>query len=73
MPRCLLYNANETIEGVNEKEFYGARYETALKNNNPYVGIEGKIFKTYKLIEVIDETHAVEHFRYVFPFYNNNY
>jgi hypothetical protein len=43
----------------------------SLKNNTSYVSMEAKVFKEFKIIEIINETEVKEHFSFIHPHYSN--
>lgn len=60
----------EAEEGWDDKKFYNPEMlATSLKNNTPYISIERKEFRRFKMIEILDSGLVKEHFTFIHPFY----
>jgi len=55
-----LYNPSSEVKDVDEKLYYGDRLHTSLPNNTPYSKIEASVFRTFKVIQIVNENEVIE-------------
>ena len=69
MPKLLLYDDVTEITDVDVDKYFGDRLTTSLKNNTAYTKIEQKTFRQFKLMEILNETEVIEHYKFAHPHY----
>lgn len=61
----------EPIENIKDESYFEPEMlRTSLENSEPYIKLVGKKFHNFKIIEIISETEAKEHFTFLHPYYN---